>query len=63
MKSVKRAAAKLAENTGITEHDAAILVANGFVTVEGLKAADPETLAAIDGIDQDALKNAVMLLK
>ncbi len=60
---IKIAAAKLAESAGISENDAAILVANGFVTVEGLKAADPETLDAVDGIDHEALKKAVMLLK
>lgn len=52
---MKAAAAKLAQSTGISEADAAKLVASGFVTLEGLKAADKETLAAVEGIDSDAL--------
>ena len=49
------AAVKLAAAAGIAEGDAAKLVANGFVTVDGLKAADRDTLAAVEGIDTEAL--------
>ena len=49
------AAVKLAAAAGIAEADAAKLVANGFVTVDGLKAADRDTLAAVEGIDTEAL--------
>ncbi|MCI5778282.1 MAG: transcription termination factor NusA [Lentisphaeria bacterium] len=52
---MKIAAAKLSVAAGIAEADAAKLVASGFVTVDGLKAADRETLAAVEGIDTDAL--------
>lgn len=52
---MKIAAGKLAEAAGISEADAAKLVASGFVTVEGLKAADKETLGAVEGIDTEAL--------
>lgn len=56
---LQAAAVKLAEDAGISENDAVKLVANGFVTVDGLKAADPETLAAVKGIDHEALAAAI----
>jgi len=52
---MKIAAGKLADALAIEPGDAEKLVAAGFVTVDGLKAADKETLAAVDGIDSDAL--------
>ncbi|MBR7121564.1 MAG: transcription termination factor NusA [Lentisphaeria bacterium] len=52
---MKIAAGKLSETLGIDNADAAKLVANGFVTVDGLKAADEAVLAAVEGIDHDAL--------
>jgi hypothetical protein len=39
--------------------DADKLVANGFVTVDGLKAADEAALDAVEGIDHEALRNAL----
>lgn len=52
---MKAAAAKLSEALGIAEADCARLVAGGFVTVDGLKAADKETIASVEGIDTEAL--------
>ena len=52
---MKAAAAKLSEALGIAEADCAKLVAGGFVTVDGLKAADKETVASVEGIDTEAL--------
>lgn len=56
---MKIAAGKLSEALGISAGDAAKLVASGFVTVDGLKAADADTLAAVEGIDHDALQTAL----
>ena len=56
---MKIAAGKLAEALEISADDAAKLVANGFVTVEGLKAADDAALEAVEGIDLDALRSAL----
>ena len=56
---MKIAASKLAEALEISADDAAKLVANGFVTVEGLKAADDAALEAVEGIDLDALRSAL----
>ena len=53
------AASKLAETLGIAPADAGKLVANGFVTVEGLKAADEAALDAVEGIDVAALRAAL----
>ena len=56
---MKIAAGKLAETLSISAGDAAKLVANGFVTVEGLKAADDAALEAVEGIDLAALRAAL----
>ena len=56
---MKIAAGKLAETLNIDAGDAAKLVASGFVTVDGVKAADPEALEAVGGIDLEALRNAL----
>ena len=52
------AAGKLAEALGVSEASAQLLVDNGFVTVDGVKAADPAVLAAIDGIDAEEITAA-----
>ena len=44
---------------GVDAADAARLVANGFVTVEGLKAADADALEAVGDIDLAALRSAL----
>ena len=56
---MKIAAGKLVETLGISQADAATLVANGFVTVEGLKAADDDALEAVENIDLAALRAAL----
>ena len=52
------AAGKLAEALDVSEASAQLLVDNGFVTVDGVKAADPAVLAAIDGIDAEEITAA-----
>ena len=56
---MKIAAGKLADTLGIAKSDAAKLVANGFVTVEGLKAAEDAALESVEGIDLAALRAAL----
>ena len=56
---MKIAADKLVEELGISAADAATLVANGFVTVEGLKAAEDAALDAVANIDHAALRKAL----
>ena len=53
------AASRLAAALGVTEETAGILVANGFITVDGIKAADPAALTAIDGIDASEIEAAL----
>ena len=55
---LKAATAKLAEAADISGECAAILVANGFITVDGIKAADLSTLTELDGIDADEITEA-----
>ena len=52
------AAGKLAEELGVSNKTAQKLVDNGFVTIDGVLAADPAALAAIDGIDADEITAA-----
>ncbi|MBR1953316.1 MAG: transcription termination factor NusA [Lentisphaeria bacterium] len=52
------AAGKLAEELGVSDKTAQKLVDNGFVTLDGVLAAEPATLAAIDGIDADEITAA-----
>ena len=52
------AAGRLAEELGVSDRTAQKLVDNGFVTLDGVLAADPATLAAIDGIDADEITAA-----
>lgn len=53
------AAGKLAEALGIEENTAAKLVNAGFVTVDGLRAADDETLNGIEGVEVAEIKAAL----
>ena len=57
------AAGKLAEELGVSEKTAQLLVNNGFVTIDGVKAADPAALAAIDGIDENEITAALEQLE
>ena len=56
---IRIASAKLAEAAGISAASAGKLVASGFVTVDGLKAADLETLSSIEGLDIEEVKAAI----
>lgn len=53
------AAEKLAGELGVSNAAAQLLVDNGFVTVDGVKAADPAALTAIAGIDADEINAAL----
>ena len=53
------AAKKLAADLGVEEKTAVLLVNNGFITPEGVKAADPATILAIDGINADEIASAL----
>ena len=59
---IKIAAGKLAEATGISPETAEKLVGAGFVTVDGLKAADPEAFNNIEGLDPDEVNAAIAKL-
>ena len=56
---IKIAAGKLAEDAGISVGDAEKLVAAGFVTVDGLKAADSEAISAVEGLNAEAVFAAI----
>lgn len=53
---LRRAINALAEIPGIGEETAEKLVANGFLSLEGIVAAEVEDLAAIDDIDEDTAR-------
>ena len=56
---MKQAAEKLAADFNVSVDTADILVKNGFVTIDGIKAADPEALLELDGIDRDEINSAL----
>lgn len=60
---IKAAAAKLAAELGVREDTAALLVSNGYVTLDGIRAAERSALLAIDGIDADELEKALDALQ
>ena len=60
---IKVAAAKLAAELGVRESTAALLVSNGYVTLDGIRAAERSALLAIDGIDTDELEKALDALQ
>jgi len=60
---IKAAAAKLAAEFGVREETAALLVKNGYVTLDGIRAAERSALLAIDGIDSDELEKALDALQ
>ena len=60
---LKAAAAKLAVELGVGEATATLLVNNGYVTIDGVKAADRSALLAIDGVDAAELEKALDALK
>ena len=60
---LKTAAAKLAQDIGVSEETAFKLVNNGFVTIDGIRAAERATLLAIDGIDASEVEQALDALQ
>ncbi len=60
---LKKATAQLANDAGISEKTASLLVNNGYVTVDGLKVADPSALLEIEGIDAKEIQDALDRLK
>ena len=60
---IKAAAAKLAAEFGVRGSTAALLVKNGYVTLDGIRAAERSALLAIEGIDADELEKALDALQ
>ena len=60
---VKAAAAKLAAELGVDNTTASLLVRNGYVTVDGIKAAERAALLAIDGVNTAELEKALDALQ
>ena len=56
---LQQAAADLAAQLKISEVTARKFVDNGFITIDGVRAADPETLLEIEGIDAAEVQQAV----
>ena len=56
---LQEAAGLLAQQLKISAATARKFVDNGFITIDGVRAADPETLLAIEGIDQAEVNQAV----
>ena len=56
---MEAAAAKLAADLGISADSARRLVENGFVTIDGVRVADPAALTAIEGVDEQELTAAL----
>ena len=56
---LQQAAETLADELAISVDTARKFVDNGFITIDGVRAADPETLLAIEGIDKAEVDQAV----
>jgi len=54
---IQQAADELAQLPGISHEVAVVLVHNGFLSVDGLQAANLEDLVAIDGIDEETARS------
>ncbi len=55
---IRQAAAELAAATDLGDETALLLVHNGYVTVDGMKAAGREALLCVDGVNQDEINAA-----
>ncbi|MDD4817711.1 MAG: transcription termination factor NusA [Victivallaceae bacterium] len=55
---IQKATRELSENFGVSEACAAILISNGYITVDGLRAAGRDAVMTLDGIDRDELAAA-----
>jgi N utilization substance protein A len=56
---MEQAASKLAADFKVSVDTARVLVSNGFVTIDGIRAADPDTLLSLDGIDSSEIETAL----
>ena len=56
---MEQAASKLAADFKVSMDTARVLVSNGFVTIDGIRAADPDTLLSLDGIDSSEIEAAL----
>ena len=56
---MEQAAGKLASDFNVSVETARILVSNGFVTIDGVKAAEADTLLSLDGIDSAEIEAAL----
>ncbi|MBR2632823.1 MAG: transcription termination factor NusA [Lentisphaeria bacterium] len=56
---MEQAASKLAADFKVSVDTARVLVSNGFVTIDGIRAADPDTLLSLDGIDSSEIEAAL----
>ncbi|MEA4861791.1 MAG: transcription termination factor NusA [Victivallaceae bacterium] len=55
---IRRAAEELAGEFGVSEETANILVHNGYITCDGLRAAGREQIMAVEGLDPDEISAA-----
>lgn len=60
---IAKAAAELSEALGVDSGTAETLVRNGFVTLDGIRAAEKETLLGIEGVDSEKLAAALDALR
>ncbi len=60
---MKKAAELLAADLNVSVETASVLVANGYVTLAGVKIAEREALLAIEGVDVDELSAALDALQ
>ena len=55
---IRQATTRLAGELGISEETAGVLIANGYVTVDGVREAGRETLLAVEGVDAAEINRA-----
>ena len=60
---MEQAAEKLSGDFNVSIDTARVLVSNGFVTIDGIKAADENTLLELDGVDADEIASALRELE
>ena len=58
-----QAAEKLAADFNVSVETANVLVNNGYVTIDGIKAADESALLELDGIDPEEISSALRELE
>ena len=55
---IRQATTRLAGELGISEETAGVLIANGYVTIDGVREAGRETLLAVEGVDAAEINRA-----